>query len=125
MMVAGLNAIEGVTCALPRGAFYVFPNIAGLCERLGVFQAMHSLPAEVRARTTPSTLFQLFLLFKHHVATMDRRSFGRIGTENMHYLRISIATGMEDLREALKRIRRAVEDKKGFAAFIAEGKRLY
>jgi hypothetical protein len=56
---------------------------------------------------------------------MDRRSFGRLGTENMHYLRISIATGMEDLREALKRIRRAAEDKKGFAEFVAEGKRLF
>jgi hypothetical protein len=43
----------------------------------------------------------------------------------MHYLRLSIATGMDDLREALTRMHRAAEDKKGFAAFIAEGKRLF
>ncbi len=125
VVVAGLNAIDGVTCQMPKGAFYVFPNIAGLCERMGVFQTYQSLPDSVRKLTSPSTLFQMFVLFKHHVATMDRRSFGRIGTETKHFLRLSIATGMEDLREGLRRIEAAANDRKGFEAFVAAGEYLY
>lgn len=125
IVVSGLNKIEGVKCQLPKGAFYVFPNIAGLCKRLGVFNAFESLPAETRAKTSPSTLFQMFMLFKYHVATMDRKSFGRIGTENMHYLRMSIATGKDDLIEAVKRMDTASKDRAGFEAFVKEGKRLF
>lgn len=125
IVVAGLNKIEGIKCQLPKGAFYVFPNIAGVCKSLGVVNAFQSLPESVRVKTSPSTLFQMFLLFKYYVATMDRKSFGRIGTEGMHYLRISIATGKDDLIEALKRIETASKDKKGFEAFVKEGKRLF
>ncbi len=125
IVVAGLNKIEGVKCQLPKGAFYVFPNISGLCKSLGVFDAFERLPADVKAKTSPSTLVQMFLLFKYYVATMDRKSFGRIGTENMHYLRISIATGKDELIEAVKRIEAASKDREGFAAFVGEGKRLY
>ncbi len=121
----GLNAIEGVSCQLPRGAFYVFPNIRGLCERLGAFDAYRGLPEELRAKTTPSTLFQMFLLFHHPVATVDRRSFGRIGTEDMHFLRLSIATAKDDLIEAVRRIGQAADDRDGFAAFVAAGENLY
>ena len=57
-----------------------------------------------------------------HVATMDRRSFGQIGSEGQHFLRISIATGLADLREALGLIRKAANDRGGFLEFVAEGK---
>jgi aspartate/methionine/tyrosine aminotransferase len=124
VVVRALNAIPGITCQQPSGAFYVFPNIAGVCERLGATQAHAALPAAVRDRSSPSTLFQLFLLFNHHVATLDRRSFGRIGTEGKHFLRISIATGIDDLREAVRRLAVAAEDVDGFAAFVKDGKRL-
>lgn len=125
IVVKGLNGIEGIKCQKPGGAFYVFPNIEGLCRNLGVFGAFDSLAPDVRAKTSPSTLFQMFLLFNYHVATMDRKSFGRLGTEKMHYLRISIATGKDELIEAVKRIDRASKDKEGFAAFVKAGKRLY
>ncbi|MEE9298645.1 MAG: aminotransferase class I/II-fold pyridoxal phosphate-dependent enzyme, partial [Acidimicrobiia bacterium] len=125
LVVSGLREIDGVECQNPKGAFYVFPNIGGVCERLGVFDAYRSLPDDVRARTSPSTLFQMFLLFHHQVATLDRRSFGRIGTEKLHFVRLSIATAMDDLREAVDRIRAAADDRRGFAAFIAAGKNLY
>ena len=46
----------------------------------------------------------MFLLFVHGVATMDRKSFGRIGAEPFHYLRLSIATGTEELKKGLVRI---------------------
>lgn len=125
VVVDGLNAIDGVTCRLPTGAFYVFPNISGLCERIGAIEAYESLPPDVRERTSPSTLVLLFLLFKYHVATLDRRAFGRIGSEGQHYLRMSVATEIEDLREALRRIERAGRDPSGFAAFMAEGRYTY
>ena len=32
LMVAGLNAIPGISCRKPGGAFYLFPNVAGMCE---------------------------------------------------------------------------------------------
>lgn len=124
VVVKGLNEIPGIRCVNPGGAFYVFPNIGGVCESLGVIAAYHQLPAAIKAQTSPSTLFQLFLLFKHQVAALDRKSFGRIGTDGMHYLRLSIATGTEQLRLALERIQRASQDQAGFAAFIKAGERL-
>lgn len=120
-VVPGLNAIDGMKCETPRGAFYVFPNISGVCERLGAFDAYEALPETTRKVSSPSTLFQLFLLFEHGVATVDRKSFGRIGTEKMHYLRLSIASSDDDLREALARIEAAAGDREGFASFVKRG----
>ena len=56
---------------------------------------------------------------------MDRKSFGQIGSEGRHFLRISIATGIDDLKQALKRIEKAAADRDGFRAFVEEGDRLY
>ena len=125
VVIAMLNAIEGVSCQMPRGAFYAFPNIGGLLENLGVIAAFSALPEALRDRTTPSTMFQYFLLYRYHLASMDRRSFGRIGSDGKHYLRLSIATGMDDLKEACRRIEAASRDRAGFAAWVAEGKNLY
>jgi aspartate/methionine/tyrosine aminotransferase len=120
VVVDGLNAIPGVTCQKPMGAFYVFPNIGGLCEGLGVLSAFEALPKQVQAETSPASLFQMFLLFRYHVAVMDRRSFGAIGAEGRHFLRLSIATGIDDLKEAVNRIAKAAKDTDGFAAFMKE-----
>jgi aspartate/methionine/tyrosine aminotransferase len=124
-VVDALNSIDGVRCQKPKGAFYVFPNIAGVCESLGAIEAHASLPSPVRDFTTPSTLFQLFLLFRHHVATLDRKSFGRIGSEGKHYLRLSIATSLEQLKLGMQRLERASRDADGFRAFVQEGRHLY
>jgi hypothetical protein len=67
----------------------------------------------------------MFLLFEYQVATMDRKSFGRIGTENLHYLRLSIATDIESLKEGVRLISAASQDKKGFIQFFERGKHLY
>jgi len=114
-----------MSCQMPKGAFYVFPNVAGVCERLGILDAYSRLPEDVRSRTTPSTLLQMFLLFRYYVATMDRKSFGRIGTENLHFLRISIATGIDSLRLAASRIAEAARDAAGFQKFLRAGENLY
>ena len=125
MMVAGLNAIPGVRCGSPGGAFYLFPNIGGVCETIGAIDQYAALPADDRERTSPSALFQMFLLWQYHLATMDRGSFGQIGSAGQHYLRISIATGLEELREALAMIRQAGGDRDGFRRFVHEGKHLW
>jgi aspartate aminotransferase len=36
LLVAGLNRIDGVTCQMPGGTFYVFPSVADVCRRLGI-----------------------------------------------------------------------------------------
>ena len=125
LVIDGLNSIPGLRCQKPKGAFYVFPNISQVCHRLGIIEAFQSLPLDLRQKTSPSTLFQLFLLFEYQVATMDRKSFGRIGTENLHYLRLSIATGTGSLREGLKRISKASQDEEGFKRFFNRREHLY
>jgi aspartate/methionine/tyrosine aminotransferase len=125
MVVRALNAIPGITCQNPRGAFYVFPNISGVIEHLGAVDAWESLPVEIRVKSSPSTLFQLFLLFRHGVATMDRKSFGRLGNEGKHFLRLSIATGMSDLELAMERMAAAAKDVDGFHKFVANAPHLY
>ena len=124
VVVQALNSIEGVRCQMPRGAFYVFPNIAGLCERLGAIEAYARLPQEVKLKSSPSTLFQMFLLFRYGVATLDRRAFGVIGAEGRHFLRISVATALDDLVDGMERMRRAASDRAGFDDFVREGRRL-
>jgi aspartate/methionine/tyrosine aminotransferase len=123
-VVTGLNEIEGVRCQNPKGAFYVFPNIEGVIENLEALTAFDALEESTRCNSSPATLFQLFLLHRYHVATMDRRSFGALDSEGQHFLRLSIATGAADLAEAVDRIRIASADAAGFHDFIKSGVRL-
>ncbi len=124
LVVAGLNTIAGITCQMPRGAFYAFPNIGGVVESLGVQTAYDALPDSVRRESSPSTLFQLFLLHRYRVATMDRRSFCHLDSEGHHFLRLSVATGAADLEEAVARIATASTDTAGFRAFLKSGVKL-
>ncbi|MBW2147469.1 MAG: aminotransferase class I/II-fold pyridoxal phosphate-dependent enzyme [Deltaproteobacteria bacterium] len=119
MVVDALNAIDGITCARPGGAFYVFPNIAGVCDKLGILRAYEGLPAQQKKRSSPSTLFQLFALYRHGVATLDRRSFGVVGSEGRHFLRLSIAADPDTLKEGINRLKNASRDSEGFADFFS------
>jgi aspartate aminotransferase len=125
VVVEGLNAIPGISCNKPGGAFYLFPNIGGICDEVGASGVYDSLSEGLRERTSPATLFQMFLLWRYHVATLDRRSFGRIGAEGQCYLRMSIATGLEDLKRAVELIDRASRDCDGFHQFVAKGEHLW
>jgi aspartate/methionine/tyrosine aminotransferase len=80
IIVEGLNAIEGVSCVMPRGAFYVFPNIRGT--------GLSSKELENR------------LLDEAGVACLSGTSFGAHGDG---YLRFSYANSVENIREALSR----------------------
>ena len=121
LVVDGLNDIPGIRCLKPKGTFYVFPNVEGVCRNLGIMEVFAELPEGLRGKTSPSTLLQMFLLFVHGVATMDRKSFGRIGADPFHFLRLSIATGTEDLKKGLARIAAGVADRDGFKRFFAAG----
>ncbi len=82
---AGLNSIPGIQCRIPDGAFYAFPNIAGTGMR----------SREIADR----------LLTDAGVATLSGSSFGEYGEG---YLRLSYANSLENLLEAVERIRRCV-----------------
>ena len=83
----GLNELPGFRCALPKGAFYAFPNVTGT----GI----------------PSGILADRLLNEAGVACLDGTAFGRFGDG---YLRFSYANSMENLNEALARIRRFLEN---------------
>ncbi len=88
VIVSGLNSIEGITCKKPRGAFYVFPNITqtGMdCRKLGDH-----------------------LLYNAGVAVLPGTSFGKYGEG---YLRLSFANSIENIKEALDRISKALKTK--------------
>ena len=52
---------------------------------------------------------------------MDRRSFGTLDSEGQHFLRLSVATGAEDLAEAVLKISIASGDAEGFRSFVESG----
>jgi hypothetical protein len=68
----------------------------------------------------PSTLFQLFSLYKHGVATLDRSAFGLLGSEDQHYLRISLASDIDALKAGVTRLAEASVDVQGFQAFLKQ-----
>ena len=124
LVVAGLNEIDGITCQNPKGAFYAFPNVGGALESIGVLDAYDRLPERIRSDSSPATLFQLFLLHRYHVATMDRRSFNALGSEGQHFLTISTANEDDELAEAVRRMAIAAQDADGFQRFVRAGTQL-
>ena len=85
VIVEGLNAIDGITCRQPKGAFYVLPN-------------MRALPGS-------SKELEQYFLEEYGVATLSGTSFGAYGEG---YLRLSYANSVENIREALARVAEGV-----------------
>ncbi len=94
-MTSMLNAIDGVTCPIPEGAFYCFPNVTGLLGR--------SIGG--RVANTSAELAEM-LLETIKIAVVPGEAFGTPG-----YFRLSYALGDDDLAEGLER----------FAALVAAG----
>ena len=113
-----INNIDGITCQKPGGAFYLFPNIAGVCEKLDLIEKHNNLPID--QQSSPANLFQMFALYEHQVAVMDRKSFGQIGAEGKHFLRLSIAAETSVLEDGVHRLKNASEDLSGLNRFIKE-----
>lgn len=87
LIVDGLNAIPGISCLPPKGAFYAFANITGT--------------------GLSSRDFAIRLLQEKHVVTVPGTGFGEGGEG---YVRLSYATSEEAIREGLKRIREFAEN---------------
>lgn len=85
-IVDGLNAIKGVSCKKPLGSFYVFPNVTKInmhCDDLSDY-----------------------IMEEAGVAVLPGTAFGRYGDG---YLRLSYANSLENIKEALARIQKAIE----------------
>lgn len=80
VIVEGLNAIPGVRCPKPAGAFYVFPNVTGL--------------------GMTSSRVEQALLEEAGVAALSGTAFGSNGEG---YVRFSYANSIENIREGLRR----------------------
>jgi aspartate/methionine/tyrosine aminotransferase len=82
LMVQGLNEIPGISCRVPRGAFYAFPNVRSLGLTSGDLAGL--------------------LLNEGGVATLPGTAFG---PEGEGYLRLCFSTSEANILEALTRIR--------------------
>src|SRR5574341_170020 len=85
VIVSGLNAIDGMSCTVPSGAFYAFPS--------------------VRRIDADSKRLAEHLLTNGGVACLSGTAFGRQG---QGYLRFSYANSIENITEGLRRVRDAV-----------------
>ncbi len=83
IIVEELNALPGFSCVTPLGAFYAFPNIAGTGKSAAELQDL--------------------MLNEAGVATVAGTSFGAFGEG---YVRFSYANSAENIREAMRRIRK-------------------
>ena len=88
-IVSRLNALPGVRCAMPRGAFYAFPDVRGLLGHPG-------------GPATSAALGE-YLLDRAHVAIVPGEAFEAPG-----FIRLSYATSLPRIEEGLDRIAKAV-----------------
>jgi aspartate aminotransferase len=88
-IVPALASIPGVTCPMPGGAFYAYPNISSTFGRGGVNTALD---------------FSTKLLKEAHVATVPGEAFG-----TDEHIRISYAASMDDIKEGVARIKKFIE----------------
>ena len=92
VIVEALNAMPGIRCVTPRGAFYVFPNVSGLFGKRwkgGVLKGS----ADVCA----------LLLDEARIATVAGVDFG-----SDDHIRLSYATGLETIKEGMSRMAAAL-----------------
>ena len=93
-VVNSLNAIDGINCLKPDGAFYVFPRITSL------------LGKKVNGRELKNSLdVSMYLLEEGLVSTVPGDAFGLPG-----YIRFSYAASEIELEEAVKRVKVAVSN---------------
>ena len=88
-VIPRLRQIPGVTCSMPAGAFYAYPNLRGALDKGGI-----KTPLEFADR----------LLKEANVAVVPGEAFG-----TDHHVRISYATSMKELERGLDRIQKFVE----------------
>lgn len=90
VIVDGLNALEGVSCHSPKGAFYTYANVTKALERLNL---------------NTSTQLQRLLL-KNGVAVLADTHFGRRNVgETEQYIRLSYATSKENILKGIEKMK--------------------
>ena len=94
-VVNSLNAIDGISCLKPDGAFYVFPSCKGLIGKKD----------KNGKKIENDTEFTQSLLENNNVAVVQGSAFGLEG-----FFRISYATSMENLEKAMSRIKEFCEN---------------
>ena len=95
-MTSMLNDIDGVSCLLPKGAFYCFPNVTGL------------LGKSIRGHVcTSSAELAELCINESNVAVVPGEAFGAPG-----YLRLSYALGDDDLVEGVTRLQQLFAEAK-------------
>ena len=91
IIVEELRKVPGFTCHMPKGAFYVFPNVTEACRKLG-FKDAKELADK--------------LLYEAGVAVLARTAFGKkYEDEEEEYIRLSYATSTENIMKGVARIR--------------------
>lgn len=85
LIVSGLNQIPGISCQVPQGAFYVFPN--------------------VKSFQKPASQLADYLLDEAGIAVLSGTAFGKYGEG---YLRFSYANSQENIKKMLKRLEEAL-----------------
>ncbi|MBI5756113.1 MAG: pyridoxal phosphate-dependent aminotransferase [Nitrospirae bacterium] len=93
-IVKRLGEIPGVSCFMPKGSFYVFPNISGILGRKFGNVVLDS-----------SVKFAEYLLNEAKVAVVPGEPFGAPG-----YVRLSYATSMENIEKGIDRIEAAMRE---------------
>ncbi|RZP27006.1 MAG: pyridoxal phosphate-dependent aminotransferase [Alphaproteobacteria bacterium] len=95
LVVEGLNSIDGISCLMPKGAFYAYPNVSGLIgkkTRNGKFLSNDTEVVE-------------WILEEAKVAAVPGSAFGL-----EPYFRVSYATSTEDLKIAIQNIKNSVDE---------------
>ena len=103
LLVAGVNTIEGVSCLMPGGTFYVFPSVAEVCNRSGI--TSHGLAMYLLEGADDAV----------GVACLGGECFGEAGSG---FLRLSCAQPDERLVEAVSFIADAVTRHDRIAAYL-------
>ena len=87
-----LISIKGINCHKPEGAFYLFPNVTNYFNKKSkVFDIKNSFD------------FTMYLLYEARIATVPGSGFGKEG-----FLRLSYSTSMENITEAIVRLKEAL-----------------
>jgi len=104
LLIAGLNTIPGFKCLEPRSTFYAFPNVAQVCNRLGI--TSHGL----------ALYFLEGADEKFGVACLGGECFGPAGGG---FLRFSCAEPDERLQSAVAFVKQAITQTDKVAAYVA------
>ncbi len=91
-IVDELNSIEGITCSMPLGAFYVFPRVSSLYGR-----------GDGSRKIMNSQDLSMYLLEEAGVAVVPGIAFG-----DDNYIRLSYATSMENIKKGMERVKEAI-----------------